>query len=83
METKLTLKLDQTVINSAKNYAKKNQKSLSKLVEGFFKDLVYDNNVPGKYPLLINKLSGVISEKDLETLSREDERAHYILRGDR
>ena len=83
METKLTLKLDQTVINSAKEYAKKNQKSLSKLVEGFFKGLVYENTASEKYPLLIKRLSGVISEKDLERLSREDEKARHILRGDR
>jgi len=83
METKLTLKLDQAVINSAKLYAKKNQKSLSNLVESFFRDLTNDNNTPGKYPLLINRLSGVISEKDLEKLSHDDEKARHILRIDR
>ncbi|MDR0597422.1 MAG: DUF6364 family protein, partial [Treponema sp.] len=33
MDTKLTLKLDQVVINSAKKYAEDNNRSLSKLVE--------------------------------------------------
>ena len=83
METKLTLKLDQRVINSAKKYAKTNQKSLSKLVEDFFRNLVYENKPSGKYPPLIEELSGIISEKDLEKLSREDEKARYILRKDR
>ena len=40
METKLTLKLDEGLIEAAKSYAKKNQKSVSKLVEDFFKNLV-------------------------------------------
>ena len=83
METKLTLKLDQEVIKSAKEYADTNHKSLSKLVEEFFRNLVYENNAPGKYPPLIEKLSGVISEEDLERLSREDEKARYILRKNR
>ena len=80
METKLTLKLDQKVINSAKKYAESNHKSLSKLVEDFFRNLVHENNQNKEYPSLIRNLSGVISEEDLETLSREDEKARYILR---
>ena len=83
METKLTLKLDQVVINSAKEYAKKNQKSLSQLVEDFFKNLVYHDNPPRKYPSVVEKLSGVISEEDLEKLSREDEKVRYILGKDK
>ncbi|MCL2220133.1 MAG: DUF6364 family protein [Chitinispirillia bacterium] len=83
METKLTLKLDRSVIDSAKEYAKNSHKSLSKLVEDFFKSLAYENSPPEKYPLLIENLSGIISEEDLERVSKEDERARYILRGDR
>ena len=80
METKLTLKLDQSIIKSAKEYAENNNKSLSKLVEDFFRNLVFDNNSQGKYPALIEKLSGVISEEDLNRLSREDEKARRILK---
>ena len=83
METKLTLKLERDVIESAKKYAEKNNKSLSRLVEDFFRNMVYENNSSVKYPPLIEKLSGVISEKDLEKLSQEDEKARYILRIDR
>ena len=83
METKLTLKLDRTVIESAKKYAKNSHKSLSRLVEDFFKSLVYENSPPEKYPPLIEKLSGVISEEELEGISRTDERARYILRDGR
>jgi hypothetical protein len=83
METKLTLKLDQKVIHSAKKYAKSNNKSLSKLVEDFFINLASESYSPKKYPPLIEKLSGVISEKDLQKISREDEKARYILKEDR
>ena len=79
METKLTLKLDQRVIQSAKKYAEDNNKSLSKLVEDFFRNLACGSPLPEKYPPLIEKLSGIISEEDLEQLSREDERARRIL----
>ena len=80
METKLTLKLDQSVTRSAKQYAEKNHKSLSKLVEEFFRNLVYEDKPSGTYPPLIEKLSGVISQGDLEKLSLEDEKVRYILR---
>jgi len=43
METKLTLKLDKSIIQSAKKYAKNNDKSLSKLVEDYFRNLVMED----------------------------------------
>jgi len=61
---------------------KKNQKSLSEAVEDFFRNLFYEHDVPEKYPPLIKKLSGVISEADLEKISLEDDKARYILRKD-
>jgi hypothetical protein len=75
METKLTLKLDQMVINSAEN----NNRSLSKLVEDYFKNLLSEN-IQEEYPPLIKKLTGIISENDLKKLSKYDDRAKYILR---
>ncbi|MDR1074211.1 MAG: DUF6364 family protein, partial [Treponema sp.] len=61
METKLTLKLDQMVIKSAKKYAANNNRSLSKLVEDYFKNLSSENIQEEEYPPLIKKLSGIIS----------------------
>jgi hypothetical protein len=83
MERKLTLRLDRTVIDSAKQYARSNHKSLSKLVEGFFRNLAVESAQREKYPSLIRKLSGVISEEDLDRLSERDARVRYILRKDR
>jgi hypothetical protein len=80
METKLTLKLDQMVINSAKKYAKKNNRSLSRLVEDYFRNLSSENAQEEEYPPLIKKLSGVISENDLKKLAKDDDRVKYILR---
>lgn len=39
MDSKLTLKLDKSVIEQAKEYAKKNQISLSRLIESYLASL--------------------------------------------
>ena len=66
METKLTLKLDRAVIQSVKKYAQNNNKSLSKLVEQYFRKLVSEDEERTKYSPLVEELSGVVSEKDLQ-----------------
>lgn len=43
MDTKLTLKLDKTVIEKAKEYASNNQKSLSRLIESYLISLTEKN----------------------------------------
>jgi hypothetical protein len=68
MDTKLTLKMDQSVIRSIKKYAEKNNRSLSKLVEDYFKNLVADNEPEKQYSPLVEELSGVISAEDLKNL---------------
>jgi hypothetical protein len=50
------------------------------LVEDYFRNLVSENKQKEEYPPLIKKLSGIISEKDLKRLSKDDERVKYILR---
>jgi hypothetical protein len=83
MKTKLTLRLDEMVINSAKQYARHNNKSLSKLVEGYFENLVSKDEMDEEYPPIVKRLSGIISTDDLKELSRNDDRIKYILREDR
>jgi hypothetical protein len=80
METKLTLRVEHSVINYAIEYAKNYKRSLSKLVENYFRNFVSENIQKEEYPLLIKRLSGVISENDLRKLSKEDDRVKYILR---
>ena len=80
MEAKLTLKLDRRVIDSAKSYAKKHNRSLSKLVENYFSHLSLEHDYSKKHSPVVESLSGVLSEDDLEKLAREDERAAHILK---
>lgn len=59
MDTKLTLKLDNSVIEQAKTYAKNKNTSLSKLVESYLGLLVDPQNIQEVTPL-VKSLSGVI-----------------------
>lgn len=62
MQTKLTLTVDQKVIESAKEYARDNAKSLSSIVEEYLKSLSSgksSKNKP-KYSKLIKELKGSV-----------------------
>jgi len=59
MHTKLTLKLDNAIIEQAKNYAKEKNTSLSKLIESYLGKLVAPNDSYEVTPL-VKSLSGVI-----------------------
>jgi len=72
MDVKLTLKMDQNVINAMKQYAAQNDKSLSNLVEEFFKSMTAAGNKNENISPLVKELSGIISEKDLENISYTD-----------
>lgn len=72
MDVKLTLKMDQNVINSMKQYAAQNDKSLSNLVEEFFKSMTTVGKKNENISPLVKELSGIISEKDLENISYTD-----------
>jgi antitoxin component of RelBE/YafQ-DinJ toxin-antitoxin module len=45
MNTKLTLKLDKSVIEQAKNYASSHKLSLSKMIESYLKTVVNNKNI--------------------------------------
>ena len=83
MEAKLTLKLDKTVIDSAKKYAKESNKSLSKLVENYFYSLSAKFDFSNKQSSVVESLTGILSEDDLEKFALQDERARYILKKDK
>ncbi len=57
MATKLTLTLDSKIIKTAKAYAKKNNMSLSGIVELYFKALSSGNN--DKISPITKELSGI------------------------
>jgi Family of unknown function (DUF6364) len=60
MDTKLTLKLDQMIIEQAKNYAKDRNTSLSKLIESYLGKLVEPDKQVEITPL-VQSLSGIIA----------------------
>ncbi|WP_281336565.1 DUF6364 family protein [Flavobacterium eburneipallidum] len=81
MNTKLTLSLEKTVIEDAKAYAKGTGRSLSEMVENYFKSLVaksnkdYNNNDDEIDPSL-KKLVGIIElPPDFDIKKARDE--HY------
>lgn len=61
MSTKLTLSLSNEIIGMAKSYAKKNNTSLSLLVENYFRFLVEKKIKDTKtISPLVNELSGIV-----------------------
>lgn len=59
MDTKLTLKLDESIIEQAKSYAKKKNTSLSKLIESYLGLLIEPKEHQAITPL-VKSLSGSI-----------------------
>jgi hypothetical protein len=80
VEAKLTLKLNKAVVDSAKGYAKKHNRSLSRMVENYFLNLSSEHIPQKKQSSFVEKLTGILSEDDLEKMAQEDERAKYILK---
>jgi hypothetical protein len=72
MDAELTLKLDKTVIETAKQYAEKNDRNLSKLVENFLKNLTSLDALSQRHSPLAESSTGVISEENNEKRTRED-----------
>ena len=60
MDTKLTLKLEQSVIEKAKDYAKRQKTSLSRLIENYLLDITDEKDVQEKITPLVRSLSGII-----------------------
>jgi len=62
METKLTLRLDQHVIERAKDYARNHKTSLSKMIESYLDSLTKQREEEKKISItpLVESLSGVI-----------------------
>jgi hypothetical protein len=65
MNSKLTLKLNENVINKAKQYAKENNISLSKMIESYLQAVTLNKRNDVKISPLVESLTGVIKlEKD-------------------
>lgn len=65
MNTKLTLNIDNKIIEEAKSYAKVNRVSLSKLIENYLSSLTRKKS--GKSSISpLESLTGVISAKNID-----------------
>lgn len=65
MNTKLTLNLNRTIIKQAKDYAKNNSISLSKLIENYLSSLVKsEKKTKPKVSPLVESLTGVVPDEN-------------------
>lgn len=79
MDKKLTLSLNQNVIEKAKKYAKSNKTSLSKMIEAYFDSLTNDkiNDNEIQTTPLVESLCGII--KLHKNYDYKEARAKYLL----
>jgi len=80
MNTKLTLSLEKEVIEQAKSYAKKTGRSLSELVETYFKNLTEKEQTYDDIHPKVKKLIGRITlppDFDEEKVKEEHYREKY------
>ena len=77
MNKKLTLSLNGNIIETAKQYAKSHNISLSKLIESYLGTLTKHKNKEHEITPLVKSLSGVITIDD--DLDIKDEYTQYLL----
>jgi replicative DNA helicase len=65
MQTKLTLRLEESLIQQAKSYAKEHDKSLSQVVADYFQILTQQTNKPVVSPIT-KSLIGVIDSSGID-----------------
>lgn len=64
MDTKLTLKLDKHIIESAKKYAKEKKISLSRMIESYLQSITTESDEKVEITPFVKSLSGVIKLSD-------------------
>ena len=74
VQTKLTLRLEDTLIQRAKSYSKESGKSLSQLVAGFFRALTEEDvDRPAELTPIVRSLKGSLRGAEVD---EEDYRRH-------
>ena len=80
MNTKLTLSLEKEVIEKAKIYAKGTGRSLSEMVENYFKNLISksekNNNESNDIDERLKKITGVVTLPDDFDIEKAKEEYH-------
>ena len=64
MDAKLTIKLDKSIIERAKKYAKRKNISLSRMIESYLKTVTREGKQDEEISPLVKSLSGLISLPD-------------------
>ncbi|MDR0792720.1 MAG: DUF6364 family protein [Chitinophagaceae bacterium] len=64
MNTKLTLNLNKHIIESAKDYAKSNKVSLSKMIENYLSSLIKKDKKEIEVSPLVESLTGIIPDEN-------------------
>lgn len=79
MDKKLTLSLNQRIIEKAKAYAKENKTSLSKMIETYFESLTNEKNNESEIQItpLVKSLCGVVELP--ENFDYKESKAKYLL----
>lgn len=79
MNTKLTLSIDQKIVESAKKKLKLSRTSISKVVENYLKLLVLQDDVVNESDTpILNELMQVVDKKDMK-IDTEKEIVDYLL----
>lgn len=78
MDAKLTLKLDEAVIEKAKDYAKLKKTSLSALIENYLQKITTDKKDKNKITPLVKSLSGIVDLPD--TYDHKKDYTDYLIR---
>ena len=77
MNAKLTLSLDRDIIEQAKGFSRSQHKSLSKLIEGYLRQVVHNKEEAEEHATpLVARLSGVIDAVKLG--DHKSEYADYL-----
>lgn len=64
MNTKLTLTIEQSIIEKAKVFAKEKGRSLSDIIENYLKAITSEKKVPNNISPLVNSLRGSFKAPD-------------------
>ncbi|VEN74877.1 conserved hypothetical protein [Candidatus Desulfarcum epimagneticum] len=71
MNAKLTLKMDDSVIESAKRFARSHHTSLSKLAETYFKTITREDAPQKRVSGVVGELAGLLKNKEVVSSKRD------------
>lgn len=76
MQAKLTLSLEKEIVEQAKEFSRRQHKSLSKLVENYLRQITHPAPPAGEITPIVAELSGLVSPERADR--RKKEYADYL-----